>query len=126
VARLHLASGITAPRLARDFIVEQGKELPQDAIEDARLLVSELVTNALRYGRPQITVQVELHPPLIKVSVHDEGPTLPPAEPPTALPTAPAGRGLNLVERIASCWGITPTESPRGKAVWFRLDPAEA
>jgi anti-sigma regulatory factor (Ser/Thr protein kinase) len=125
VARLQLGQHAAAVRLARDFVAEQGKDLPQDAIEDARLLVSELVTNALRYGRPQITVEVELHPPLIKVSVHDEGSTLPPAEPPTALPTAPAGRGLNLVQRIASCWGISPTQSPRGKAVWFRLDPAE-
>jgi anti-sigma regulatory factor (Ser/Thr protein kinase) len=124
VALLRLAPDLMSVRLARDFVAEQGKWLPPDAVEDARLLVSELATNALRYGRPDITVQVELDPPLIAVSVHDEGATLPPAEPPTVLPTAPAGRGLNLVDRIASCWGITPTESPKGKAVW--LDPAES
>jgi anti-sigma regulatory factor (Ser/Thr protein kinase) len=124
VPRLQLSPNVDAPRQARDFVAEQGQGLPECAVDDARLLVSELVTNALRHGRPDITVQVELNPPLIEVSVHDEGTALPPADPPPALPTALSGRGLNLVDRIASCWGITRTESPRGKAVWFRLEPA--
>ncbi len=124
--QLQLAQTMDAPRLARAFVAEHGKCLPECAVDDARLLVSELVTNALRHGRPDITVHVELNPPLIEVSVHDEGAALPPADPPPALPTALSGRGLNLVDRIASCWGITPTESPEGKAVWFRLDPVGA
>ncbi len=125
VAWIQLEQNVRAPRLARDFVAEQGKELPQQSIDDARLLVSELVTNALRYGRPVITVQVVLGAPLIEVSVHDESTTLPPAEPPAVLETSLSGRGLHLVGRIASQWGITPTDSPMGKAVWFRLDPAD-
>jgi anti-sigma regulatory factor (Ser/Thr protein kinase) len=125
VVRLQLAQNVDAPRLARAFVTKQGQGLSQEAVDDARLLVSELVTNALRYGRPDITVAVELDPPLIEVSVHDEGAALPPANPPPVLPSAPTGRGLSLVDRVASSWGITPTEAPQGKAVWFRLDPTD-
>jgi anti-sigma regulatory factor (Ser/Thr protein kinase) len=124
VARLELAATSEAPRLAREFVTGQAGALPGEVVADAELLVSELVTNAVRHGRPVITVYVDLEPPFIAVSVQDEGRTLPPQNATLSAPTSVSGRGLFLVDQIASRWGITPTHAPPGQAVWFQINPA--
>ena len=87
--------------------------------------MSELVSNAVRHGQPEITLKVSLDPPLIGVSVHDDGRSRadPAVERPG--PAEPTGRGLFLVDRVSSDWGVTPSDPPPGKTVWFRIDPRE-
>jgi anti-sigma regulatory factor (Ser/Thr protein kinase) len=124
--RLELRSDVDAPTVARRFVGEIARDLPPDLAGDAELLVSELVSNAVRHGRPEITLRVSLDPPLIGVSVHDEGAALPSTAVERADLSEPSGRGLFLVDRMSSDWGITPSDPPPGKTVWFRLDPRDA
>lgn len=84
--------------------------------------MSEIVTNALRYGEPDIVLRIREHLPGIGVSVRDSGTGQPhrPSAPPPA--DAPRGRGLLIVDAFASRWGIVASDPPRGKTVWFELD----
>jgi serine/threonine-protein kinase RsbW len=84
-----------------------------------------LVSNAVRHGRPEITLRVSLDPPLIGVSVHDDGATVPSTEVQRPESSDPSGRGLYLVDRVSSDWGVTPNDPPPGKTIWFRLDPRD-
>lgn len=124
--RLDLPSDVDAPSAARRFVGELAQDLPSDLADDAELLVSELVANAVQHGRPDITLRVSLDPPLIGVSVQDDGEAVPKTAVGRPHPTAESGRGLCLVDRVSSTWGVTPNDPPPGKTVWFHIDPREA
>ena len=81
------------------------------------LLVSEVATNALVHGNGDVQVRVVSQPALLRVEVSDESPRLP--VPRAAGPLEEGGRGLALVETLASSWGVRPEGS--GKVVWFEL-----
>jgi anti-sigma regulatory factor (Ser/Thr protein kinase) len=122
-ATIELPHDARAAGIAREFVQENSDHLPPDMIEDAQLLVSEIVANAVRHGRPDITLRVRVHPPGIGIAVIDTGEAVPtmPDEPPP--PTQPSGRGLLIVDALASAWGVAPSEPPPGKVVWFDLSP---
>lgn len=91
-------------------------------LDDAKLLVSELVTNALIHTGTLVHLQVELRDDVLRVSVDDEG--APGSEVPTGgeLPgvrLSVGGRGLAIVAVLAHRWGVEPQAS--GKRVWFEL-----
>ena len=90
---------------------------------DMAVLVTEAVTNAVLHGRPRITLLVSVDKPSIGVAVADSGEDLPakPHGPPP--PSQPSGRGLMIVDALASAWGVAPNpdELP-GKVVWFELN----
>jgi anti-sigma regulatory factor (Ser/Thr protein kinase) len=119
--RLDLPPNSAAPSIARNFVVDRGSGLPDDVVNDAELLVSELVSNAVLHGSPAITLCVDLDPPCIGVAVRDEGDVVPSTavEPPP--PNRSSGRGLMIVDRVSQTWGVTPTDPPPGKTVWFAL-----
>ncbi len=110
-----------APGIARNFVVDRGIGLSADVVIDAELLVSELVSNAVLHGGPMITLSVELDPPCIGVAVRDEGSGLPSTAVELAEPTCTSGRGLMIVDQLSATWGVTPTDPPPGKTVWFAL-----
>jgi len=86
--------------------------------QDAELVISELVTNALRHGLGDIVVRTSVadgH--LLQVSVTDSGPELPALQP--VEPDRVGGVGLRIVDRLASEWGVAPF--PGGKTVWAIL-----
>lgn len=117
-----LPEGVDAPASARRFVAERAPDLAADLSEDAQLLVSELVTNATRYGEPDVTLRVWVHPDGIDVAVSDGGDAVVPA----VGAVWPAGeqtfgRGLLLVEALASSWGVVLSVPPPGKSVWFEL-----
>lgn len=118
---LELPTGTDAPATARRFVTEHAADLPTRVRYDAQLLVSEIVTNAVVHGRPTITLRVSIDPPGIGVAVHDTGESLPGAPPDGVDPAAPSGRGLLIVQALATAWGITPSDPEPGKTVWFRL-----
>lgn len=126
-AAIDLPCDASAAAIARQFVEANRDHIRADLIEDAQLLVSEIVTNAVRHGRPEVTLQVKVNPPSIGAAVTDRGedlPAMPPAPPP---PVQPSGRGLVIVEALASAWGVTPNPDPLpGKVIWFELHPRSA
>jgi anti-sigma regulatory factor (Ser/Thr protein kinase) len=112
-----------AAGIARAFVERQTSELPPDLVDDALLLVSELVTNAVRHGRPDIRLEVSVSPPGIEVAVRDGGEDLPQMSSQPTPGTAESGRGLRIVDAVASAWGVIADSPPPGKVVWFELHP---
>ncbi|MFE9609074.1 SpoIIE family protein phosphatase [Streptomyces sp. NPDC006012] len=100
-------------------------------VDTTELLVSELVTNALRYGEGEIRLRLLLDRTLV-CEVWDAGLVQPRRR--RARDTDEGGRGLQLVGLLSAAWGSRRT--PHGKTVWFELplpdgenaltDPAEA
>ncbi|MFH8403723.1 ATP-binding protein [Streptomyces sp. NPDC018019] len=123
--RFDLPSGATAPKIARtvlgDLLTLLGVD---DLADDVRVLVSELVTNVhLHTSTPVVRLDVAVHPTSVRVAVWDDAPrsrllSLP------ALADDKSGRGLLLVEALASRWGIyrPNVECRTRKGVWFALD----
>lgn len=89
-----------------------------DAIADAELLVSELVTNAVLHARSETSVTIERDGTTVRVSVCDDSPARPRLR--DYGPEAVTGRGLVIVDRIAQRWGVDPRDT--GKCVWFEID----
>ncbi len=88
--------------------------------DDAILVVSELVTNALRHGLGDVVVRASIEElTSVRVSVTDSGPEQPTLLPPN--PTRIGGVGLRIVDELAGSWGVAPF--PGGKTVWVVIDP---
>jgi serine phosphatase RsbU (regulator of sigma subunit)/anti-sigma regulatory factor (Ser/Thr protein kinase) len=110
---------MTAPQLSRAQLASYTSTMPPEISADAAVLVSELVTNALRHGKPPITLDIEVIHGGIRVAVSDQGttyPVLPSAHP---LPGRTSGRGLLILEALSTSWGVDP--APIGKTVWFTV-----
>lgn len=108
-----------SPRLARWWL---GDLLRQHHLEhdlhDAVLLASELATNAVVHARSAFEVAVSTDDGHLRVEVSDADPGVPQVQ---WVPAgATSGRGLLIVETLASAWGVTPLEGG-GKTVWFEL-----
>ena len=100
-----------------------GKSLDRWGVRDedgvAVLLVSELVTNALRYGTQPMRMIARRSDGALRVEIHDsrtgEAPRVAQAS-----PDSPNGRGMMIVDALASRWGWS--EFGGSKNVWFELD----
>ncbi|MFF9425650.1 SpoIIE family protein phosphatase [Streptomyces sp. NPDC014746] len=102
---------------ARELARAQLAAWDLDALVDTvELLVSELVTNALRYGEGEIRLRL-LRDRTLVCEVWDAGLVQPRRR--RARDTDEGGRGLQLVGLLSSSWGSRRT--PRGKTVWFEL-----
>lgn len=121
-ATLELPLGASSPARAREFLRRTScPHHAQQMVEPAVLLVSELVTNSVRYGGPPIVVAVECGEHSIEVRVRDGNPELPRPRPVEAL--AEGGRGLTLLDLVSDRWGVDL--DPDGKSVWFLLRAAD-
>lgn len=121
---LELPPHPVAIQIARTFVADHCSTFAPELVEDAELLVSELVTNAITHGKPSIVMRIRRQPPGIGVEVHDRGagdPVLPSEDPEDS---KPSGRGLRIVAAIASSWGVRRSDDGDGKIVWFTLHPA--
>ena len=118
---LSLQRTVRAPRDARARMREHESHLGPDRTEDAVLLVSELVTNAVKYGpeHGEIRLIIAEDDQRMRVTVHDTGAgPLPEMRPRDRLPHEGGGHGLRLVDRVSDRWGVE-----RGSTrVWFELD----
>jgi anti-sigma regulatory factor (Ser/Thr protein kinase) len=121
-ATILLPADPSAAAIARQFVDDNRDHIRPEMIDDAQLLVSEIVTNAVRHGRPDISLRISVDPPAIGVAVHDHGEDLPAAPPAVPPPSQLSGRGLLIVDALASAWGVTPSADPApGKVVWFEI-----
>lgn len=125
--------GDLPPPTRRDVTVEHGPHGPAQArsavaewagqvglgrlCDDLLLIVSELVTNAVRYGRPPVRVEVWADERSVTVAVIDGSSSRPQRRP--ASTDAESGRGLLLIDVLSVEHGVRPQDP--GKAVWARL-----
>jgi anti-sigma regulatory factor (Ser/Thr protein kinase) len=118
-----IALDVRAPAAARRVVVEcLDRRVVACALENAQLLVSELVTNSLRHsGAPmdEVVVSVELMPDRFRVGVQDSGSDAVIAARPADLETG-GGFGLNLVRMLSERWGVERL-SGGGTQVWAQL-----
>ncbi|MEA2154585.1 MAG: hypothetical protein QOE11_725 [Solirubrobacteraceae bacterium] len=120
VHRLQLAGGPAAAAGARTGVEQAlaGRVGAED-LSDVSVLVSELVTNAVRHGcagrEETIVVHVAIAPEVLRVEVCDGGPGFDPPAVPRNRPGG-GGNGLVLLARLSSSWGVA---SDDGTCVWF-------
>jgi len=119
VIQRRLACDSAAPRLARAELAQVA--LSQSARADATLVVSELVTNAVRHSGCDCDDEIELRvartPDGVLISVRDVGRS--PTEPTVSERSPdPGGLGLQLVAAVCAQWGA---EQADGRLVWARI-----
>jgi anti-sigma regulatory factor (Ser/Thr protein kinase) len=115
---LRLAPTVQAPSIARSQLTEQfAHELEHDELEDAKLLSSELVTNAVVHGHGDIQLSALLDDVRLTVEVIDQGEGFERTAPESGSGTV-GGHGLNIVDALASRWGIQQGTSH----IWFELE----
>jgi anti-sigma regulatory factor (Ser/Thr protein kinase) len=112
-----------APVLARDAVDRLQGEVPGEFVDDAKLLVSELVSNGVKYGGDgRIMLQIEADPTRVRAEIVDQGSGF---EPQTRANRRMAlgdegGWGLHLVETLADDWGVHEGSTH----VWFEIRAA--
>jgi anti-sigma regulatory factor (Ser/Thr protein kinase) len=105
---------------ARDRLVVAGDD-PPEFVEQLTLVVSELVTNALRHGAPPLELCAARRANETYVEVRDAGLGSPTQRRPADGLLGHGGLGLNIVATIATRWGVDA--HPGGtKTVWCWLD----
>ena len=108
-------------RQARNFFRSRADRLGASAEvrEAGSLAVSEIVTNAVRYGAGPIELRTMLERSSIRVEVSDRGAAMPVAT--SAEPDMTGGRGLGIIDAVAQAWGCDRHRDGGGKTVWFTL-----
>jgi anti-sigma regulatory factor (Ser/Thr protein kinase) len=109
-----------APQRARDFCLACVREIfpagatASDTVEDCLLVVSELVSNAVKAGCATVSLTVEVHRDHVRITAEDDAPGVP-----QRVRVAPGdrhGRGLAIVESLSRAWGVL--RQATGKQVW--------
>jgi anti-sigma regulatory factor (Ser/Thr protein kinase) len=121
-SRIVLAPVSSSVPTARKFVAEELSDLPASTVEVARLLVSELVTNAVLHAGTEVEVSLDFDETGVNVEVADSNPHLPVIRDHST--EAGTGRGLHVVDQMASRWGARNIDT--GKVVWFEIrNPAD-
>lgn len=110
-------SPTTARRLVQEALTEAGLEV---MLDDALLLVTELVTNAVIHAGTDVELSIDIGPGRARIEVLDRGPgAVPTPDRTPADATREGGRGMFLLDALAREWGTR--HFPGGKSVWFEL-----
>jgi anti-sigma regulatory factor (Ser/Thr protein kinase) len=96
--------------------------LPPPLCAEATLLTGEVVSNVVCHARTEARVRVHARSDRLVVEVSDGGDAIAAVAP--VQPTTRGGRGLHIVEAIATSWGVR--RCARGKTVWFQLSRPSA
>lgn len=100
----------------------QQRDLPEVLIDEAEIVASELLTNAVRHARPlsdgTIRVRWKIRGDVVEVEVTDGGGENVPRPAPRSVWLS-SGRGLRIVRSVAHEWGVT--EDRTGNVVWATL-----
>jgi anti-sigma regulatory factor (Ser/Thr protein kinase) len=116
-------SNATTPLLARAFLRSALQTWKLDGLGDVtELLADELVTNVVRHVGAPMTLRAIVGDDSIRVEVDD-----PSTDPPCLRhpqPLDPRGRGIMMVDALATQWGTEIRDS--GKTVWFEIDARAA
>jgi anti-sigma regulatory factor (Ser/Thr protein kinase) len=117
-----VSSHATAFVEARRFVRESVGPVPRRIVDDAILLTSELVTNAVRHAghddQDEIEVTVSVDARVLRITVRDRGPGF---DPEAVVPRSDEGGwGLDLLRRLSSRWSVD--RGSAGTDVWFEID----
>src|SRR5919199_465767 len=91
---------------ARRAVESLSGRLSSERLEDLRLLVTEVVTNAIRHAGGWVDLRVDALPTCVRVEVTDCGPGFDPSRRLEPDVDSMGGRGLLLVDEIADRWGV--------------------
>jgi anti-sigma regulatory factor (Ser/Thr protein kinase) len=119
VERLAVPRGVRSVRRARLFCgsLFLRWQLAREVADSARLVVNELVTNALLHGREPVELVLRRTATMLYVEVFDGSGQLPRRR--LAATADERGRGLHLVASLSQRWGVRPVGE--GKAVWVAM-----
>ncbi len=116
--RIRLAHSATSPARARAEAAGVAARLHCcEVTDELSLVVSELVTNAVRHAAPPLDLEIEVSDDEVLVAVDDGSPGRPVVRPMSV--DAEGGRGLQMVETLCTETGVRP--HPPGKTVWAAL-----
>lgn len=107
---------------ARAFLAKllQGWDISDQVIDEASLLTTELMSNAVQHGSGAVDLEIAVQDGLLHIGVHDDAAELP-VERGVTSATLGGGRGIWLVQSIARDWGSDSSGEEPGKTVWFEL-----
>jgi anti-sigma regulatory factor (Ser/Thr protein kinase) len=116
---LELPRTLDAPALAREELDRLDPTLPEHVLGDMRLLVSELMTNSVKYGgEGPVRLEITQTDDRIRTEIIDQGTGFTPAARDGDLSRV-GGWGLHLVEQLTDDWGTYEGSTH----VWFEIDP---
>jgi serine phosphatase RsbU (regulator of sigma subunit) len=115
---LELSASAESAAVARQALCAMLGPEAGEAGETAALLLTELVSNAVRFAGGELLVRAGIHSDLLLVEVCDTSERMP-ASLAVPDPDAETGRGILLIRELADRWGCDPL--PTGKRVWFEL-----
>ena len=118
-AAVHVAlpSTLDAAGYARSLLTRTCDHLPPAAVEAARVVLTELVVNAVEHGSPPIRCHMQCDDDGLHVEVSDAGPAAPVHR--DAASDEEGGRGVALVARLSRSWGVRPATA--GKTIWAHI-----
>lgn len=119
--RVELQYELDAVRCARELVTAACAHLSRDVADVVRVVVSELVANAVLHGLPEIVLLYEIGHDLVRVEVTDGHPQ-PPRQLRASL-SALGGRGLLIVNALSRRWGVILLDD--GKTVWCDIPVRE-
>lgn len=118
-----LAADLQAAGAARRAVDQVERDIDPQLRDDVRLLVSEIVTNSVRHAHAESGAEIDLvispSHGSVRIIIADRGAGFEPPAPRGFGELRPAGWGLQLIDALASRWGV---ESDAGVTVWFELD----
>ena len=118
VASTHQPVASAGPGIRRYMrVMLESWSLDAEIVEDALLVVEELVANVVDHARTRFNLVVRLTGQILRIAVQDECASDPVIQP--FDPHAGCGRGLQLVESLSQQWGCDHHDG--GKTVWADL-----
>ena len=107
-----------APSMARRALDDLGESVPAEVLPDVRLLVSELITNSVKYGgEGPVRLEIQSSPDSVRAEIIDQGVGFTPKVRDGDLDRV-GGWGLHLTEQLTSRWGTYEGSTH----VWFEID----
>jgi len=104
---------------ARRFVEDTVRSWSLDLLlDDALLVISELVTNAITHAHSSCRIRLSVNATTLRIDVLDAGSGTPEPRPASAMEEH--GRGLHLVDAVTSAWGLEDVPG-QGKLVWAEL-----
>jgi CheY-like chemotaxis protein len=123
-AALQLGPDVSDISVGRRFVVDSCAMWGCDAaIEEAKLVVAELATNAIIHAGGRCELRIRFAEGVLRIEVQDGTPVPPDIR--AADEDAEHGRGLLIVSAVSMAWGVSSL-GPRGKVVWAELAVEDA